>query len=315
MAYQLSDIPDLTGRVAVVTGANGGLGLETAKALAGAGAHVVIAARDQAKAGAAEAIIRAEHPTASLAIVELDLGSLESVATAAAAVLADHDRIDLLVNNAGLMALPERTTVDGFEMQLGVNHFGHWALTGRLMPAILHADAGRVVTVTSTAHHMGRAIDPQNPNLSGKYSPWKAYGQSKLANYHFAIGLQQRFDAAGLATASLLAHPGLSDTGLQAHTVAEGGAGFSGRMAERLTHLTGMSAARGAMPQIRAATDPEARGGQFYAPRFVNNGAAVRRPVLRRIGMARAIATLWDLSARSTGIAIDPAAAGDTVSR
>jgi NAD(P)-dependent dehydrogenase (short-subunit alcohol dehydrogenase family) len=308
MAWTEADIPDLRGRVAVVTGANSGLGLETAKGLAGAGAHVVMAARDQVKAAAAETEIRERYPEASLEIVELDLGSLASVRRAADDILAKHRVVDLLVNNAGLMAMPERKTADGFEMQFGVNHLGHFTLTAHLLPALLRADAARVVTVTSTAHHMGRRVSPSNPNLEGRYRPWRAYGQAKLANFHFAIGLQRQFDKAGTAAQSLVAHPGLSNTNLQARTVAEGGAGASGSMAHGLAQSMGMSAERGARPQLRAATDPRARGGQFYAPRFVNNGAAVRRPILRRIGMQKAIDTLWEVSERETGVVLDVAA-------
>ena len=201
MAWTTHDIPDLSGRTAVVTGANGGLGLETARALAGAGAHVVMAARNQEKAAEAEADIRAGLPQAALEVVPLDLGSLASVRTASGAILAAHERVDILVNNAGLMAIPERRTEDGFEMQFGVNHLGHFALTAQLLPALLRAPAARVVSVTSTAHHMGRAVDPANPNLEGKYEPWRAYGQSKLANFHFGIGLQERFSAAGVRRA------------------------------------------------------------------------------------------------------------------
>jgi NAD(P)-dependent dehydrogenase (short-subunit alcohol dehydrogenase family) len=305
MAYSVADIPSLTGHVAVVTGANGGLGLASAKALAGAGAHVVMAARDQSKARAAHAEILAAHPDASLEIVELDLGSLDSIAAAARRIVATHPAIDILINNAGLMAMPERTTADGFEMQFGVNHLGHWALTAQLLPALLAASAARVVTVTSTAHHMGRAVDPSNPHLHGRYKPWRAYGQSKLANYHFAIGLQRRFVAAGVAATSLLAHPGLSNTELQATTVAEGGGGWLAGASHWLTAKVGMTPARGAMPQVRAATDPHARGGQFYAPRFVNSGAAVRRPILRRFHLQQAIDNLWEISARETKIALE----------
>lgn len=304
MPYTTADIPDLTGRIAVVTGANGGLGLETARALAGAGAHVVMAARDQAKARAARDDITVGHPEASLELVPLDLASLASVAEAAATIAAAHPKIDILVNNAGLMAMPERATADGFEMQLGVNHLGHWALTARLMPNLLDADAARIVSVTSTAHHIGRRVDPANPHLHGRYRPWLAYGQSKLANYHFAIGLQRRFDAARTTATSLLAHPGLSNTNLQAHTVDEGGGGWLGPFFHRLTQSTGMSPAAGAMPQIRAATDPTAEGGEFFAPRFVNNGPPVRRPILRRVGLDRAIADLWLVSERETGLAL-----------
>ena len=164
---------------------------------------------------------------------------------------------------AGLMAMPERATVDGFEMQLGVNHLGHWALTARLMPALLRADAARVVTVTSTARHLGRALHADNPHLHGQYKPWGAYGKSKLANWHFALGLQREFDRVGIAATSLVAHPGLTNT------------------------------------------DPLAKGGQLFAPRFVNRGAGVRRPVLRRLGPSEAIATLWAVSERETGLALD----------
>ena len=309
MAWSTEDIPDQSGRVAVVTGANGGLGLETARALAAAGAHVVMAARDQRKAAQAEEDIRKGSSDASLEVVALDLGSLASVREAADRVLASHRQVDLLVNNAGVMACPEQRTADGFEMQLGVNHLGHFALTAHLLPALLRARAARVVIVTSTAHHMGRAIDPANPHLQGKYSPWLAYGQSKLANFHFAIGLDRRFREAGARAASLVAHPGLTNTELQARSVEASGGGLSQRFFLNLAGATGMTPAQGALPQLRAATDPRARGGEFYAPRFVNFGPAVRRPILRRIGLDRAIATLWDVSERETKTTLDPTAA------
>ncbi len=309
MAWTSKDIPDLTGRTAVVTGANGGLGLETARALAGAGAHVVMAARDLEKAATAEKSIRETQPSASLEIVPLDLGSLASVREAAEQILASHDTIDLLVNNAGLMAIPERRTADGFEMQFGVNHLGHFALTAHLLPALLRAPAARVVSVTSTAHHMGRAVDPKNPHLKGSSGAWKADGQSKLANFHFAIGLQRRFEEAGVRAISLVAHPGLSDTDLQARSVAETDGGLVQRFFHGLAASTGMKPADGALPQLRAATDREARGGEFYGPRFVNNGPPVRRPVLRRIGLAQAIETLFEVSERETKVALDVGAA------
>jgi NAD(P)-dependent dehydrogenase (short-subunit alcohol dehydrogenase family) len=305
MSWSTSDIPDLTGRTAVVTGANGGLGLETARALAQAGAHVVMAARDQAKAAAAEGEIRQGSPKALLQVVHLDLGSLSPVREAAHRILADHRSIDILVNNAGVMAIPERRTEDGFEMQFGVNHLGHFALTAHLLPALLRAEAARVVSVTSTAHHMGRAVDPSNPHLEGSYGEWKAYGQSKLANFHFALGLQRRFAAAGLEAASLIAHPGLSDTDLQATSVRETDGGLAQRFFHGLAGSIGMPAAQGALPQLRAATDPSAKGGDFYAPRFINFGAPVRRPILRRLGLGTAIARLWEVSERETRLKLE----------
>jgi NAD(P)-dependent dehydrogenase (short-subunit alcohol dehydrogenase family) len=305
MSWTAADIPDLTGRTAVVTGANGGLGLETALGLAGAGAHVVMAARNQEKAAAAAERIRGRHPAASLEVVELDLGSLASVREAAEKILAGHDSVDILVNNAGLMAVPEGRTADGFETQLGVNHLGHHAFTSHLLPALLRAPAARVVTVTSSAHHVGRPVDPANPQLDGRYRPWRAYNRSKLANFHFALGLQRQFERAGVAASSLVAHPGLSDTDLQRSTVEAGSGGWLGAGSHRVAARVGMSPEEGARPQLRAATDPAARGGQFYAPRFGTNGAAVRRPVLRRVGLQNAIDSLWAVSDRATGVALD----------
>jgi len=299
--YTAESVPDLSGRTAVVTGANGGLGLETAQVLASRGAHVVMAVRDQEKARRAVEEITARTQGASLELVELDLASQESVKAAAERILDTHDTIDILVNNAGVMATPERRTADGYEMQLGVNHLGHWTLTALLMPAVVAAPAARVVSVTSTAHHFGRPLDPENPHLHGRYDPWRAYGQSKLANYHFGLGLQREFEIAGVRARSLIAHPGLSHSDLQTTTVAEGGSGPLGPFFAWLAAHTGMEVARGAMPQIRAATDPRARGGEFYGPRFGNNGWAVRLPVLRP-GNDAAIATLWEVSERETGV-------------
>ena len=305
MSWTEADIPDQSGRIAVVTGANGGLGLETARALAGAGAHVVMAARNQAKAAEAEADIRRTAPGASLEVVELDLASQASVREAGERIAAAHESVDILVNNAGVMGIPERRTVDGFEMQFGTNHLGHYALTALLMPSLLRAPAARIVTVTSTAHHMGRAVDPANPHLDGKYSPWKAYGQSKLANFHFGIGLHGRLAAAGAPAISLIAHPGLSNTDLQAVSVRETSGGLSQRFFHGFAGRTGMSPRAGARPQLRAATDPAAQGGEFYVPRFFNNGPPVRRPILRRIGMDTAIARLWEVSERETGLKLE----------
>lgn len=301
MGWSRADIPDLSGKVAVVTGANGGLGLETADALAAKGAHVLMAVRDQDKAAAAVDRIRAATPGARLDLVPLDLASLASVREAADRIAALTGSLDLLVNNAGVMAMPERRTADGFEMQLGVNHLGHWALTAHLMPLLLAAPAARVVSVTSTAHHMGRVIDPRNPHLHGRYEPWRAYGQSKLANYHFALGLQREFERVGVAAQSLMAHPGLTNTDLQSRTVREGGGGAAGSAAHWVTARAGMAPADGALPQLRAATDPWARGGELYGPRWINTGPPVRLPLFRP-GADGAIAILWQVSERETGV-------------
>lgn len=302
MSWTTSDIPRMSGRVAVVTGANGGLGLETARALARAGATVVMASRNAEKAGDARAAIETQVPDAQLHDVSLDLGSQASVRHAAESILVQHERVDVLVNNAGLMAVPERQTHDGFEMQLGVNHLGHFALTRLLLPALLRANASRVVTVTSFAHHFGRAIDPGNPFLHGTYEPWKAYNQSKLANFHFGIGLHRLFEAAGVGAASLIAHPGMSNTELQATSVEAAGADWSHRFWHAMAIRTGMSPSQGALSQLRAASDPRARSGEFYGPRFMAFGAPTRRPIMRRIGLDDAIRQLWEVSERETGL-------------
>ena len=305
MAWTAADIPDLTTTNAVVTGANGGLGLETAAALAGAGAHVVMAARNQAKAESARQEILAAHPDASLEIVQLDLGDLDSVRSASDIILAAHPALDLLVNNAGLMAMPEGRTVDGFETQLGVDHLGHYVLTALLLPALLRAPAARVVTVTSTARHIPGTLDADNPNMAGNYSAWKAYGQAKSANYHFALGLDRKFRAAGVAARSMAAHPGLSNTDLQANTVAAGGGGRLALGFHGLTARMGMSPEEGARPQLRAATDPDAAGGQLYGPRWVTNGRAVRLPVIHHPRLDRQIETMWTVSEHETGVRLD----------
>jgi NAD(P)-dependent dehydrogenase (short-subunit alcohol dehydrogenase family) len=309
MAWTETDIPDLSGRTAVVTGANGGLGLQTALALAGAGAHVVLAARNPAKTAAAEDRIRQRYPSASLEVVPLDLGDLAVVSAAAQTILDGHERVDVLVNNAGVMAMPQGTTVDGFETQLGVDHLGHWALTAHLLPALLRAPAARVVTVTSTARLMGRPLDPADPHLQRRYRAWGSYARAKMANYHFGLGLQQQFKQAGVAAQSLITHPGLSNTDLQARSVREGGAGWAGAFFEALTVRSGMTPLEGARPQLRAATDPRARGGELYAPRFGSNGPPVRRPVLRRYDLQKRIDVLWQVSERETGIPLKVAPA------
>jgi NAD(P)-dependent dehydrogenase (short-subunit alcohol dehydrogenase family) len=302
MAWTTADIPDQSRRVAVVTGANGGLGLEAARELTRKGGHVVVAARDQAKAETARASILAEVPDASLELRPLDLASLTSVRQASAGILADHPSVDILVNNAGVMGIPERRTEDGFEMQLAVNHLGHFAFTAQLLPALLRSSDARVVSVTSTGRHAGRALDPDNPHLEGCYDPWRAYGQSKLANVHFALELDRRFRAAGASARSIVVHPGFTNTDLQARSVRETGGGRSQRFFRAAVRRFGMTPAQGALTLLRAATDPSAVGGALYTPRWVNWGTPVRRPMFGRSRNRDAMATLWEVSERETGL-------------
>ncbi|MGH3443650.1 MAG: oxidoreductase [Nitriliruptorales bacterium] len=305
MPWTPEDIPDQRGRIAVVTGANSGLGLATARELARKGAHVVMAVRNQERAKAAHAEIEAAVAGASLEIRELDLASLDSVRACADGIVGDHGRIDLLVNNAGLMGIPASTTEDGFEMQIGVNHLGHFALTRQLLPALLQAPAARVVSVTSFARLMGRTAREADVRLRGRYDPWFAYGRSKLANLQFAVELHRRLDAAGATVASLAAHPGLSHTDLQARSVRETGGGLSQRFWHAAAGAIGMSPAQGALPQLRAATDLDARGGELYAPMWVTFGPPVRRPIVGPSLNREPCRKLWDLSERETNEPFD----------
>jgi NAD(P)-dependent dehydrogenase (short-subunit alcohol dehydrogenase family) len=307
MAWSERDIPDQSGRVALITGANGGLGYENARALAAKDATVIMAVRDLDKAATARKEIEESHPGAKLDVRELDLASLDSIHAFADRIVHEHDRLDILINNAGVMAIPEKKTADGFEMQFGTNHLGHYALTTRLLPLLVKAPSSRVVAVTSTARHFGRPVDPANPHLEGNYDRWRAYGQSKLANLHFALGLEQRLRSAGAPTASLVAHPGLSHTDLQVNTAREGG----GSVWATLAHRFGMRPPEGALPQLRAAIDPQASGGQLYAPRWVNFGPPVQRPLTGRSRDRRSIETLFSVSASETGLDLDVAAAMD----
>jgi NAD(P)-dependent dehydrogenase (short-subunit alcohol dehydrogenase family) len=302
------DIPDLRGRVAVVTGANGGLGLETARELARNGATVVMAVRDVEKAERARASIEADVVDAHLEIVTLDLASLTSVRACAQHVSATHAKVDVLVNNAGLMGIPEQTTADGFEMQLGVNHLGHFVLTRHLLPRLLTSGAGRIVSVTSFGRLVGTVPGPDDPHMRRRYDPWRAYGRSKIANLFFAVELQRRLEAAGARAASFIAHPGLAHTDLQARGVRETGGGLSQRFWHAVAGAIGMSPDRAALPLLRAATDPEADPGRMYSPRWMTFGAPVHRPLVAGRLRKDAARRLWEVSEHETGEHFDVAA-------
>lgn len=285
-----SDIPDLSGKVAVVTGANTGLGLEAARLLAGAGAEVVLACRNRAKAEAAAA--RVGEPAR---VVDLDLSSLASVARAADEIRRTTDRLDILLNNAGLMAIDRSTTEDGFEMQLGVNHLGHFALTARLAPLIVATPGARVVSVSSFGHRPG-VMRWDDLMFEKSYDRWRPYFQSKLANLLFTLELQHRFEEAHVDAKALAAHPGGTATEL-----GQEGSGVLNRFL-RVFHGFGQPVSVGALPLVRAATDPEAKGGAFYGPQFLMMG----HPVLEKPGpQARRTADakrLWVESERLTGV-------------
>jgi len=258
--WTTADIPDQTGRVAVITGSNTGLGFETAAALAAKGAHVVLAVRNLDKGKDAELLIRKRSPNADLALQELDLSSLESTRAAAEQLRADHDRIDLLINNAGVMYTPKQTTKDGFEMQFGTNHLGHFAFTGLLLDRMLSVAGSRIVTVSSVGHRILADIHFDDLQWERRYNRVAAYGQAKLANLLFTYELQRRL-APHATTIAAAAHPGGSDTELGRYTPAA-----LRPVIDLFFKRLAQEAAMGALPQLRAATDPAVLGGQYYGP-------------------------------------------------
>jgi NAD(P)-dependent dehydrogenase (short-subunit alcohol dehydrogenase family) len=257
--WTTADIPDQAGRVAVITGANTGLGYETALALAAHGAHVVLAVRNLDKGKDAISRIVSQSPQADVALQELDLTSLESVRSAARQLRADHDRIDLMVNNAGVMYPPKTTTKDGFELQFGTNHLGHFAFTGLLLDRLLPVAGSRVVTISSIGHRIRADIHFDDLQWEHGYNRVSAYGQAKLANLLFTYELQRRLATHG-TTIAVAAHPGGSNTELMRHLP-----GWASAVYPVLEPIF-QDAAMGALPQLRAATDPAVRGGQYYGP-------------------------------------------------
>lgn len=261
------DMLDLAGKVVVVTGANSGLGFESSKALAKNGATVVMTARNLEKGEKARSDILKEVPDASLDLMKLDVGDLSSVREFADAFKAKYDRLDILLNNAGVMAIPRQETVDGFEMQLGVNHLGHFALTGLLLDVITKTPHARIHNVTSTANFFG---DINFDDLMGEkdYSRWGAYGQSKLANVFFTFELNKRLKAAGIDTIANVSHPGLVLGNLQSNSMEESGTGgVEGIMYRIMQPLLAHDISMGILPMLYGMTAENAKGGVMYEPR------------------------------------------------
>jgi NAD(P)-dependent dehydrogenase (short-subunit alcohol dehydrogenase family) len=298
-----ADIPDQSGRVALITGANSGIGFEAARALAEHGAAVVLACRNREKADAAVAAIATTAPDADVSVLEVDLADLDQVTVAAATYASTHDRLDLLVNNAGLMAIPRRTTAQGYEMQLAVNHLAHFALTGRLLDRLLATPGSRVVSVSSQGHRPGR-IHFDDLQLERSYGPWRAYFRSKLANLLFVAELQRRLTAADAATMALAAHPGGSRT----HLMHENPGGFVNTVGLKarpaIERVFLQSAAMGALPTLRAATDPAVVGGEYFGP----DGLGEQRGHPKVVGRSRraqdieVARRLWAVSEELTGV-------------
>lgn len=291
--WTTANLPDMTGKYVIITGANSGIGYEAARALVQNGAEVIMACRSLEKGAAAVQWIREEIPQARLNLRTLNLADLASVREFAATIHANYAQIDRLINNAGVMAIPYHQTADGFEMQLGTNHLGHFALTGLLLDLVLKAENGRIVTISSQAHKIGR-INFDDLNSEKSYQKWLAYGQSKLANLLFAYELQRKLTAASKHTISVAAHPGYAATNLQG----------SRGIFSALNPLMAQSAAMGALPTLFAAAHPEVQGGDFIGPRSFGGwrgypANAQSNPASYNESVAK---KLWEVSEELTGI-------------
>ncbi|MBT3219939.1 MAG: SDR family oxidoreductase [Proteobacteria bacterium] len=292
MPWTADDIRDLSEKIAVVTGANSGIGYEAAVVLAQKGAKVILACRNQQKGQEALDKLNATKPKGHALLMALDLSSLTSIEEFSAKMLAEYEHLDLLINNAGVMMTPYQKTSDGFELQFGTNHLGHFALTGRLLPLLTAKPAARVVNVSSIGHIMG-SINFDDLQSEKKYNSTTAYAQSKLANLLFTLELQRRFEEAGASAIAVAAHPGWSATNLQQNV----------SILAFLNHVVAQSTEMGALPTLRAAIDPEAAGGDYYGPKFAAwRGWPIKVGRSKKAKDADSAARLWQVSQELTGI-------------
>jgi NAD(P)-dependent dehydrogenase (short-subunit alcohol dehydrogenase family) len=300
--WTTEDIPDLAGKVALVTGGNSGLGFETVKVLTRNHAHVVLACRDTARGHAAQDQIRQLTQDASIEVMQLDLASLASVRQFAEEFISKHNQLHILLNNAGVMAPPHRTTADGFELQLGTNHLGHFALTGLLLEVLLQTPHSRVITVSSVAERMGR-INFDDLMSENSYERWTAYGQSKLANLLFAYELQRKLDAENASTISLAVHPGVTATNLRTKLMTRE-TPFLHRIQSYFWEIISQSVEMGVLPQLYAATAPNVQGGEFYAPGgFLQRAGYPKKVRSSRRSYDESLARqLWAVSKELTGV-------------
>jgi NAD(P)-dependent dehydrogenase (short-subunit alcohol dehydrogenase family) len=310
MSWSTHDIPDLSGKRAVITGVTGGLGLHTAIGLARHGAELVVTARDETKAETAVARILERAPEARVEVVSLDLADLADVRRAAAEVAKTYDRIDMLVNNAGIMVPPKHeTTADGFELQIGTNHIGHFAWTAELWPVLKESNA-RIVTVSSLAHTTVGSVDlaTLTPGDSDRrYRRWQSYGQSKLANLLFALELDRRSKAAGLGVVSVAAHPGYAATNITKTGPTGGGLSLPGIGMHQISRIIAQPAALGALPLLMAATDPSLTGGEYVGPSGIR-GLRGRPKLVSMTHAARdeeLARDLWSASESAIGATFD----------
>jgi len=307
MGWTLADAPAQHGRVAVVTGASSGLGLEAATQLATAGAHVVLACRDAGRGARALEQVQERFPDASVELSLLDVASLASVRAFVDRTLADHPRLDLVLANAGIMAVPFGRTVDGFERQLGTNHLGHFAMLAGLWPGLRGTVGARVLSVTSVVRHTGTVPGPGDLDPL-RYDPWVAYSRSKTACAVTGVELDRRIRRAlgedPATVASVVAHPGFTHTDLQHRSVREQG-GLAARFFSATVRTQGMPVHHGVLPLLRAVLDPTVVSGQMVTPRTGTHGAPVVRRLERRLRDPRAGQRLWELSEQATGVTWD----------
>ena len=296
------DIPDLSAKIVVVTGANSGLGLKSTKTLAGKGATVVMTVRNLAKGEKAKADILKDQPEASLDLMRLDLGNLSSVREFADAFKAKYDHLDILLNNAGVMAIPRQETVDGFEMQLGVNHLGHFALTGLLLDVIIKTPHARIHNVSSSANYTG-TINFDDLMGEQNYSRWGAYGQSKLANIFFTFELQKRLSTAGFDTIVNTSHPGFVMGHLQTNSVEQSGTKMEAFLYRIIQPLLAQDIKMGVLPMLYGMTAKDASGGVFYGPRTFNlRGYPAEKKANKEAYDAAARKRFWEVSEELTRI-------------
>ena len=298
--WKINDLPDLTGKNIIVTGGNSGLGYEAVKALSGKGAKVTIACRSMAKGEQAMKAILEVYPKADIDVSELDLADLQSIKSFATKYCQNHDQLDLLLNNAGIMMTPYQLTKDGFESQMGVNHLGHFALTGLLLELLRKTPNSRVVNVSSMAHKQG-SMDYDNLLFNRKsYTPLKAYGRSKLSNLLFTYELQRFFESNKLDCKALVAHPGVSDTNLFQHITSE----WIMNLLKPLVRSIIQPANMGVLPELRAATDLNAKGGEFYGPngKLEMKGHPVLVQPIAAAQDTESAGKLWEASEKLTGI-------------
>jgi len=298
--WTIENIPDLSGKIIIITGANSGIGFESAREFVRKGAEVIVASRNPEKAEQAIVKIREELPAANLKFIELDLANLASIRKFTEEFKLGYSRLDILLNNAGIMLVPFGKTVDGFERTVGTNYLGHFALTGQLLDRLSATPGARVVSVASNAHYAGEMDFNDLLFDNGGYAPMKAYGRSKLANLLFTYELQRRFQSTGNEVIALAAHPGISATELANHLFFN----LISWLIQPVMKLIFQSSAMGALPSLRAAVDPEAQGGQYYGPD--GQGEKSGYPIVVDSNSASKneedASRLWDISEKLTGI-------------